>query len=430
MTASTSKLWLWLSALAVAVILGAFLRLVWVGDMEYKQDEKEIFKFSQQAGKGNPFPWLGMTSSVGIKTPGMNVWVFMMLGKIFRVGEPTQLARAVQTLNIIAIVVLVGFALSAVSVREREPWLWAAALASVNPLAVLFHRKIWQPSVFPVFSMLMLLGWWHRNRRWGAFLWGSIGVCLGQIQMAGFFMALGFAAWTLLYDRKTTLWRSWLCGTFLGALPLLPWLQYLSSELRDTSLPIRWTRLLEFKFWAYWVTEPFGWGLKYALGQSFDNFLSYPIVHGTALYFVVILHGAIVAMGLFVLARAAYFSRQEREYADVFPLGVSSQTTLALGSAFFGYGLLFSLSGLPFHRHYLVVAFPLMYVWVSSLALFPSRSRKQNSIVGRAVLLGFCITQFLLSALFLYYIHVNEGVTDGDYGITYQAQKKIISSLP
>jgi hypothetical protein len=36
--------------------------------------------------------------------------------------------------------------------------------------------------------------------------------------------------------------------------------------------------------------------------------------------------------------------------------------------------------------------------------------------------LSLCIAEFLMSVLFLYYIHVNGGAPDGDYGLSYRVR--------
>src|SRR5262249_31909329 len=161
------------------------------------------------------------------------------------------------------------------------------ALLAVNPLAVLFHRKIWPPSVLPIFIALMLLGWWYRERRRGALVWGLVGACVGQIHMGGFFFAAAFALWALLFDRKRTAWRAWLLGSFLGALPLLPWFHYLWTAEHQKMLTHRtWVHLIEGKFWTRWTMEPLGFGLDYALESDFPDFLRYPHVGGRPTYLV------------------------------------------------------------------------------------------------------------------------------------------------
>ena len=179
----------WPVGLAVALLLGAGLRLIWVQDMEYKLDEAWTFDRARAVGETERFPWVGMLSSVEIRHPGMSIWVFLYLGKLSGTDDPTQLARACQLVNIAAILLLVVFALRAVPRAERESWLWATALVCLNPLAVLMHRKIWPPSILPLFTMMLLVCWWYRDRRWGALAWGLAGAILGQIHPAGFFFA-------------------------------------------------------------------------------------------------------------------------------------------------------------------------------------------------------------------------------------------------
>src|SRR5262249_44475725 len=142
----------------------------------------------------------------------------------FGVQTPPDLARAVQLVNVAALVLLCACALRLVPAEEREPWLWAAALAAVNPLAVLLQRKIWPPSVLPLFLVLLLAGWWRRDRRAGALLWGLTGALIGQIHLSGFFFAATLAAGTWLRRRTSAAWRYWIAGGVVGLLPLLPWL--------------------------------------------------------------------------------------------------------------------------------------------------------------------------------------------------------------
>src|SRR5262249_45948499 len=186
--------------LVLALAAGAVLRLVWGADIEYKADEAWTFRRTQEGGRTEPFPGLGNPTSPGFRNRGLSVWIFLALGKLFAATDPVSLARAVQGLNITALLLLVGFILCFVPRGEREPWLWAAALAAVNPLAVLCQRKIWPPSVLPLFTVLLLAAWWRRERRGAALLWGLLGACLGQVHMAGFFFAAGFAAWAACFD--------------------------------------------------------------------------------------------------------------------------------------------------------------------------------------------------------------------------------------
>jgi len=70
----------------------------------------------------------------------------------------------------------------------------AAALGAVNPMVVLFQPKICPPCTLPILTMVMIIGWWRRERSEGSLVWGLVGASLGQIQIAGFFLRRGTCA--------------------------------------------------------------------------------------------------------------------------------------------------------------------------------------------------------------------------------------------
>jgi hypothetical protein len=409
----------WVAAFAGVILAGAVLRLVACADMEYKADE--IWTFVQtQPDPNRPFPRLGMPSSAGMDNPGMSVWVFMGLGRLFGADNPVSLARIVQVLSIAAIGLQIIFALRWAPPAEREAWLWSAALLSVNPLAVLFHRKIWPPSVLPIFISLMLIAWWHRRRPFSAFAWGLIGALIGQIHMGGFHFAAAAALWTWWLDRKGTAWLSWALGSALGALPMIPWIQYLlDSHGNRAAAPLKWQHIFEAKYWLRWFSEPFGWGLDYSLGDDFRDFLAQPIVAGRSTWLVAGLHAAAISLGIWLLIR---WGRQK------FGLGgnstgsrETSSTHLAQTIGMWGYGLLLTLSLVPIHRHYMIIIYPLEFLWMARIAVGAGSQAAGEARSGRALLAGMCILQMLISASFLGYVHAKQ-VIRGEYGVVYQAQ--------
>jgi hypothetical protein len=413
---------LWLAGLVLALALGAVLRLVWVGDMEYKADEDWTFRQAREAARGGQWPRLGMPASAGPLNPGPSVWLFVLLGEVTGCDDPTQLARGVQVLSILALVSLAAFAVFLVPAGEREPWLWAAALASVNPTAVLLHRKIWPPSLLPLFTLVLLAGWWRRDRLWGAVLWGLVGAVVGQVHMAGFFLAAGFVLWAALFDRRRVNWRGWLLGSCLGALPLLPWFSYLLTEFHSTG-PSRvyWVHLFEFKFWGRWVMQPLGFGLEYSLEKEYASFLRYPLIAGRPTYLVWGAERVAMLIGLFLLACGVWRVWQARRRLPALVSGKDSPTAFTLSAACWGFGLLLTVTSLYIQRHYLAAAFPLTFVWLARLALPAEPGRPTALRVGRSVLLGLCLTQAVLTASFLDYVHLNHGTRRGDFGTTYTA---------
>jgi hypothetical protein len=439
--------------IALALLAGAALRLSWPCDIEYKADEAWTFQHSRDA----ELPWLGMPSSVDIPNPGMSLWVFVLLQRLSGAEDPPALARAVQLVNVAALVLLFGFALIHVSTGEREAWLWAAALVAVNPLAVLFHRKIWPPCLLPLLTLAMLYGWWYRQRRGPAFLWGLLGVCLGQIHMAGFFFAGGFALWALLFDRpphptlspqgrgendvpsplggeggvrgrRRVAWRSWLLGSVLGALPMLPWLIHLLVHPSERPInPHRWVHACEMKFWVRWFTESFGWGIDYTFGPYFRDFQRYPLLAGRPTYLVGAAHGFLAAAALIILLRAAGLLWRRRSDWRQLWIGRSSATAFTQSAALWGFGLLLTLSSFSIHRHYMIVLFPLEFLWVARLALSSVADASGSSSIaslrlGRALLLSLCCGQFFISANMLAFIHARQNFQGAEYGVPYGAQ--------
>jgi hypothetical protein len=347
--------------------------------------------------------------------------VFVGLRALSGAEDPPGLTRAVQVVNCLALVLLVAFAWRHVPAGEREAWLWAAALVAVNPLAVLFHRKLWPPCVLPPLTLLMLWGWWYRGRRLPAFVWGLVGPSLGQIHMAGFFFAGGFAAWALCYDRRRVAWKAWLAGGLVGVLPMIPWAHHLLTHPAARPInPHRWVHALEGKFWVRWFTESFGFGIDYTLGPTnFREFLSWPLVGGQPTWLVGAAHAVIAAAALALLGRAALSLWRERGGLASRWVGRSSPTAFTQNAALWGFGLLLTLSCCSIHRHYMIVLFPLECLWVARLALV---RREGTPRTGRGLLAALWAAQLLISASFLSYVHVKQ-YGGAEYGSTYKAQQ-------
>jgi hypothetical protein len=413
--------WSWVTvAVITAVALGAVLRLLWGDDIEFKLDELWTFERVQHVGRTEPFPWLGMPTSCGMHNPGGSVWAFIALGRLFGVTEPPDLARACQLVNIAALVLLVAFAFWAVPRAEREPWLWAAALLAVNPLAVTLHRKIWPPALLPPIAMVVLIGWWYRERRWGAFTWGLAALLAVQLHLGALFLAVAFVLWAVLFDRPRVRWLAWLAGSCVGGMALLPWLVHVGKELVTGPVSQRyWVHALEFKFWTHWVAEPFGFGMDWALGKDFTDFLGYPHLGGRRTYLVLLLHLALLTTAVLLLARGVYHLWRERGRWRALVIGRDSPTAFTQNAALIGCGLVFTISLLPIHRHYVEATFPLMFVWLARLALGRAGQSAAALTAGRVCLLGVCVAQGLLSLCFLSYVHSNQRWIKGDYGIPY-----------
>ncbi len=400
---------LWPLFLCLALILGIILRLSFPGDIEYKDDEKYMYGASQSIGVTESWPLLGMPSGVKVNNPGMSVWIFAVLAKITYASTPPELARAVQLLNILALCLLAFFSLCLLPEHERPAWCWATAFAAVNPIAVLYQRKIWAQCTLPFFCVLLWIAWHLRHKRMGAFFWGLLGACLGQIHMSGFFLAAALFIWTVIHERLTR-WGPWLLGSLIGVIPLIPWLQYLVSKPASESAGFNLMNILQLKFWRYWISDALGIGLNTSLGGSqYWDFLRYPLIEGTGTYLVGIAHVLIIVLALILLISTAKKGGFQNWFKD------SSDNGIAVNSILLVAGTLLTLTT-KILRHYLIVSFPLEWVWLSQIGLGVRK--------GQNYLIGIWIAQLLISAVFLFYIHVNHGASSADYGIAYQYQPR------
>lgn len=131
----------------------------------------------------------------------------------------------------------------------------------------------------------------------------------------------------------------------------------------------------------------------------------------------------IIVIAAALAARAAYVLRQHgRTWSDLL-IGRKSYTAFTVNAALRGFGILLTASGLPIHPHYMIVAFPLPFVWLARLALGRPERQAGALTFGRALLVVLCLSQFLVSACFLGYIHLNQGASHAEYGDIYAAQR-------
>jgi hypothetical protein len=404
-----------LVCLAAALVL----RLLYTDDMEYKEDEALNFNASQAEG----WPWIGMPSGVYLANPGMSYWVFKALAVGFGVHTPVGLMRALALVAVAGIALVPVFAARFLPEgRERESWLWAFALATVNPFCVYVQRKLWPQPFLPLFAMLLLMGWCRRERRGGAFAWGVFGALLGQVHMSGFFLAGALTLWSA-FGRGKIRWKAWFAGSVLGALPLLPWLSYVLNHPTGQPLGGGLGEAIQLKFWVFWLSDPLGLHLGNPLGllrghgalEQLADFARYPLVGGHATYGLALAHALALGAGIAILApeiAPALRALRASPRAALVDGAPGDGTALARNAALWGFGGLLTATTVNIRRYYMMASFPLELVWLASVALSGRR--------GRALLALLWVAELAISAGFVGYVHVNDGSPTGDYGYAYR----------
>jgi hypothetical protein len=112
----------WAVGLCIAVAAGILFRLIWVSDMEYKEDETWTLSHVEDFWRTGRLAPIGMPSSAQLPNAGMSLWVFVALSAFLPSIDPINLARAVQLLNVGALLLLALFVRKNVDRAEREAW--------------------------------------------------------------------------------------------------------------------------------------------------------------------------------------------------------------------------------------------------------------------------------------------------------------------
>jgi hypothetical protein len=415
-----------LGGLALALVVGAALRLGFYGVIEWKGDEHWTFVHAQAMAASGVWPPIGMASSVGAPNPGLSLWVFTWLMQL-GARSPPDLARAVQLLNVGTLLAFAAFGLFAIPKERREPWLWAATLWAANPASVILERKIWSPSVLPLPAVGLLWAWRYRRHPTAAFAWGALGALMAQIHLGAAFLAAALMAWTLAADRRAFPWLGWIAGSLVGALPAIPW----ALELGQHAWPHASQPAPSASFYLRWPNFLLGNGPEYALNHAgFADFLNAPRLNGAPTHLAAVLQAALLAATALLALRAALkLLRGGWLPPRALFLGDSPETVLA-AAAFWGYGGLLTLitfAGAGSYRHYMEIIAPIVALWTALFALWTDQGARRRW--ARPTLVVLCAGQAALSLLLLAYID-RVGATTGDFGVSWKAQQAGVHAPP
>ena len=406
--------------IASALVAGVVFRLFYPGAIEFHGDERFSFYHVMTVLHGGPWPALGMTMSVGGPNPGMSVWIFILLGLVAQPDTPVGLAQAVQVLNITALIAFVVFVVRSIPRDQRESWLWAAALWAVNPIAIIYERKIWPPSTLPIFIVVMLAAWWHRRSWLGSFLFAFVTVLGGQIHPTCAFLGFSLFAWTIVDDRRSFRIAGLIPGAVIGFLPTITWLARSASVgggLETLRLPLA-------NFYGRWFTTPFGYGPDHVLGPvEFPRFLGWPETDSGSTWLVLAIYVAIIAVALALTVPAAWRYLRAGNFSLRWILLGETPAGRVVRAAFFGLGMILTLltiRGGGLYPHYMIVITPIMTLWVALTAMFGA-----GGVLGRRtrmLLATLCALDAAVVVLLFSYIHT-VGDIYGEFGPSWEWQQ-------
>jgi hypothetical protein len=397
------------------IALGLCLRLIWPSDMEWKEDEKDMYAMAHKAVDTGTLPAAGMRSGGGLVNPGLSVAPFALFAMYS--NDPVAMNRMVQLTNVLAVCCFLLFILLKLNGREQQLWLSGLALAAVSPLAVLFSRKIWAQDMLPIFSFLVIVTNYHRHKRWGAFLWGLSGAIIGQIHMSGFFYAAGIFVITVLHDHYKGIrfrWLYWIAGSVIGSVTIFTWIIFILHNPQISRQDL--SNLFQFNFFIHWFTDSQGINIYYSLRGDFWQYLREPVFAGTPPYLVVAVHVFLIvtsALALKTIVRyiKTVYQMIRNRFRPAEFFRTLSTTRFYFLSLLLGLGVFMTLSCVLIHPHYLICAFPFQYIFAAKI--FENR---------RILFRWIVIAQLAVTFSFLVYIHKTDGAPNGDYGVRYNVQ--------
>lgn len=160
--------------LALALVAGAILRLLWIGDTSFLGDQAELLALGRSAADHHAFIATGILSSIGTLNPPLSGWLYAPFALV---GGPVAGAVFTALVNVLAIALLYGLT---TRFGGRLAGFIAALLYATASGPIHFSRFIWQQNLMAPLLVLLLgavllgtvegrAGWLG----WAALFWGA-----------------------------------------------------------------------------------------------------------------------------------------------------------------------------------------------------------------------------------------------------------------
>ena len=204
-------------ALGLALLIGAALRLLWLGDTSFLGDQAQLLAVAQSAAQHRVLILTGIPSSLGSLNPPVSTWLYAPFALV---GGPLGAAAFTALANIAAIVLLYALA---TRYLNRVAAFSAALLYATASGPVHYARFIWQQNLLaPVvllFFWVMLRAIVERRRGWLAWATLLCGVAIELHPTAAPLLgliAVGLAFTWRDLRRRDLLWTAAALVVLLG----------------------------------------------------------------------------------------------------------------------------------------------------------------------------------------------------------------------
>ena len=210
-----------------------------------------------------------------------------------------------------------------------------------------------------------------------------------------------------------TRWSAWLAGSLAGVVPLLPWAW---ESIGSERLPRNWKATLLPGSLYRWLPDGLGINTPYIYRSEWVWFLGEPRIAGVPTYGMAVAQFALLGLALYCLARWLRTMRPQ-----LVPARDAGDTWLWIYAAAFGVTILLMLAGVRARSHYLIVLYPLPFVWVAWLL---------STYGGPRVYRTALVLQLLITITMLMQVHRDGGVANGEYGVSYREQMRQQRATP
>ncbi|HYY88632.1 MAG TPA: hypothetical protein VFA49_07545 [Chloroflexota bacterium] len=359
----------------LGVLVAAVLRLAWLDLVQFGTDEASWLKLAEDLVRFGRVPETGLMSSQGIPAPPHFVYLLAPLVALGR--DPAVATGAIALANV-----------GAVAATAWLAWRWfgplpgatATLLYAVNPWAVFWSRKIWQPDLLAPIALLLVFGLDRalvgRRLAWAALAFPL--VALGTMTHYSFVVLaplLLVAAGLLLRARAWGLLALAAAVTLLVLLPFLAheqriaWLDYPSLRyymaLREPTVDLEGL--------GYALSLATGWGTTRIGGVPVEHFAPDGLLTGVTLIETALLAVALaLALGRVVGPLAANVADRARL------AGLLAWSILPIGATLrHSWGL---------HDHYFLVLYPAPFLLIGAAVQWTFAHWPSRVIVGGVAL--------------------------------------------